>query len=53
MLPKRYPDNAGLVVRYGTNGFLSTAGPNLRTYTKIATAHAYRAPHGTDHESIA
>jgi hypothetical protein len=35
------PDNAGLVAWYATNGFISTGGPDLRMYMKIATARAY------------
>lgn len=35
------PDNAGLVAWYGTNGFLSTGGPDLRMCLKVATARAY------------
>lgn len=35
------PDNAGLVAWYAANGFLSTGGPDLRMYMKIATARAY------------
>jgi hypothetical protein len=35
------PDNAGLVDWYAANGFLSTGGPDLRMYMKVATARAY------------
>jgi hypothetical protein len=37
------PDNAGLVAWYAANGFLSTGGPDLRMYMKVATARAYLA----------
>ncbi len=35
------PDNAGLVDWYAANGFLSTGGPDLRMYMKVATARAH------------
>lgn len=35
------PDNTDLVAWYTANGFLSTGGPDLRMYMKIATARAY------------
>jgi hypothetical protein len=35
------PDNARLVAWYAANGFLSTGGPGLRMYMKLATARAY------------
>jgi hypothetical protein len=35
------PDNAGLVDWYAANGFLSTGGPDLRMYMKVATTRAY------------
>jgi len=35
------PDNAGLIAWYAANGFLSTGGPDLRMYMKVATARAY------------
>jgi len=38
------PDNAGLVAWYASNGFLSTGGPDLRMYLKVATARRYLQP---------
>jgi hypothetical protein len=35
------PDNAGLVDWYAANGFLSSGGPDLRMYLKVATARGY------------
>lgn len=35
------PDNAGLIAWYAANGFLSTGGPDLRMYMKVATARAH------------
>jgi len=35
------PDNAGLVAWYAANGFLTTGGPDLRMYMKVATARAH------------
>lgn len=37
------PDNADLVAWYISNGFVSTAGPDLRMYMKVATARSYLA----------
>lgn len=35
------PDNAGLIAWYAANGFLSTGGPDLRMYMKVATARVH------------
>lgn len=35
------PDNAGLVAWHAANGFVSTGGPDLRMYMKVATARRY------------